>query len=72
MSTIDKIVETLQEEIAALKARAAVDDDDVAHLRELKSISFGLWYDPDNDACERYGRKMEPHIAALCKKFAVK
>ena len=63
--------DVLKAEIEAMAARAALSSEDVAHLRAIKSISFMLWYDPDNDACARYGNQLEPHIAALCKKFHI-
>ncbi len=68
---IDKTVATLQEQIADLRSRLAITDEDAAHLKALKSISFTLWYDPDNEACAKYGKQMEPHIAALCAKFKI-
>jgi len=64
--------ETLQEEITNLKMRAALSDEDMGHLREIYKIDFALWYDPDNDACEKYGRELHPHIAALNAKFQFK
>lgn len=68
---IPHTIATLEAQIATLKARAVISPDDVAHLKALKSISFVLWYDPDNAACAKYGKEMEPHIAALCKTFNV-
>jgi len=69
---IDEALAKLHEEIASLKARCAVSDEDMEHLREINSITFCAWYDPDNEATEKIGLALEPHIKALNKKFHFK
>lgn len=68
---IDRTIATLQAQVADLRTRLAITSEDVEHLKALKKISFVLWYDPDNEACAKYGMQMEPHIAALCSKFKI-
>jgi hypothetical protein len=69
---IDDVLGRLQEEIANLKARCIISDEDMEHLRAISYISFCAWYDPDNDAAEKIGRALEPHISALNKKLHFK
>ena len=69
---IDDALAKLHKEIENLKARCAVSHEDMDHLREINLITFCAWYDPDNEAAEKIGRALEPHIKALNKKFHFK
>ena len=68
--SVTSALETLKEEID--KAIMPLSDKDMEHLREIYRVVFCLLYDPDNDACAKYGEKLYPHIKALNVKFHFK
>jgi hypothetical protein len=69
---IDDALRKLQEEIANLKARCVISDEDMEHLRAICTIEFCAWYDPDNEATEKIGLALRPHVKALNERFHFK
>jgi len=70
--TIEQTIDKLSEELDALKAQLAVDDEMMEHLKAIYSIAFAAWYDPDTEAHAKWGRQLWPHISALNDKLRFK
>ena len=67
----EQALELLRAEIANLRARVAIDDEVMGHLREIYSVAYiEGHYDPFNDRSYEAAVKIWPHIKALNGRLA--
>lgn len=63
---IDKLIETLNEEIKVLKSRQVISEDAINHLKEIYKITWTeACYDAYNTKSYESAKRIYPHIKAL-------
>lgn len=72
MDNMDDLIVDITKRLTDMKGRLAVDQADLDHMLGIYRIAFAAWYDPDNEACAKMGRKIDEHIRPLNAKFKFK
>jgi len=66
MSDVENALETLSAEIANLRARVAITDEMMGHLREIYTVAWiECCYDSYNEKSYEAAHQIYPHIKAL-------
>jgi len=63
------MLNAIRDFVATLESRTVISEASLGHLREIYTLCFIEWYDPDNEETAKFARKIWPHISAINKEL---
>ena len=67
--TTEEMLNAIRDFVSTLESRTVISEASLGHLREIYTLCFIEWYDPDNEETAKLAKKIWPHILAINKEL---